>query len=344
MTRSATASKPTPTEAPYPASPSFIVLAHALTVLTTQLPKTATLVEDSTQDLCERFLKLAQDSSEQAKQVNVVADAAGSIALDNGERITLNDFTNLFSETLYDSIEKILQVSKKSMEMVYRLDEAINSLSEIEKFLGDIQKINRQANLLALNATIEASKAGKAGESFQVVASEIKNMSNDIRELSVTMQDRINTISTSVNSGYELLRDVASTDMSTNMRAKETLDQLLSNMLSQNKDFTELLAGAAAFSENLSANISSMVMGMQFQDRTKQYVENSVRLLEWIITMFESGQIPVESELTEEIQQQFTLSEFTQLFCELAGLQPSLTATANDAQSADKPDDDIELF
>ena len=54
-----------------------------------------------------------------------------------------------------------------------------DSLHRVGGVASVINGLANQTNLLALNATIEAVRAGEAGRSFSVVASEVKELSRD---------------------------------------------------------------------------------------------------------------------------------------------------------------------
>lgn len=323
----------------------MIVISRALQVLTQQLPKTAEIVEQSTQELSARFVALADGTRQQGEQVNLVVQAAGTLEMANGETISMQDFTLLFTQTLNDSIDKILSVSKHAMAMVYELDKAMLSLQEIGQFVRDIEHINKQSHLLALNAAIEASRHGKAGESFRVVADEVKGVSDQVRGLAKSMKEKIHTISASVTSGFNMLNDVATTDMSSNILAREKLQQLLECMVLQHERFSLMLRQTAAYSQEISKNISGMVVGMQFQDRTKQYIENSVRLLNLLIQVMSQtdrapSAMPTSQQLHDSIAEQFSLGEFRDLFHRLMEGEDVQQATI----AANAHDDDIEFF
>lgn len=348
-----------------------LVFAQALSTICEKLPGTAQMVESSTQDLSQRFITLAESARMQGEQVQTILNVVGSLSLENGETLKMEDFTALFAETLGGSIERILYVSKMAMSMVYRLDDAIATLDHVEGFIGSIQKINKQANLLALNATIESARAGSAGKGFGVVASEVKNVSNEISALAGTMREKISLVSQHVRSSYGILKDVATADMSSNILAKERLDQLMTSMIGRNKEVSDVLKETAETSQNLSKTISSMVMGMQFQDRTSQHIDNSVRVMRRIVetlTALQNSSLPhagAPKEIAESavssiktISDEFTLSEFRQTFLEFLQRKTLVAAAAplphaaaaggaaggqGSAPSA-AGEDDIELF
>lgn len=295
---------------------------QAMAVLIEQLPKCAKLVEESTSQLSERFVGLAQNAKIQSQQVEKVLELTQSLRI--GEQtITLDEFTGLFSKTLNDSIDKVLQVSKRAITMVYMLDDAMKSLSAIEKFVDEVQKINKQANILALNSTIEARRSGEAGKGFGVIADEMRDISQKIRTLSLQMRSEISQVTQGMRNGYGVLQEVATTDMTSNIMAKEKLDMLLGSLIAQNQEFSSILSSSAQATNDIAKHISSMVMDMQFQDRTTQYIENSVRMLCYIVNTIdhlqkECNDIPktmndADPAIANEIASQFTLSEFSQL-------------------------------
>lgn len=328
---------------------------HGLAVLKHQLPLSAQRVESSTKALSDQFLDLAKGAQFQSEQLQQIVSMAGSLQIGN-ERISIQEFTELFSGTLSDSINKILLVSKRAMTMVYMLDEAMNSLKTIETFVKDIQAINKQANLLALNATIESVRAGEAGKGFSVVANEVKTVSGQIRKLSTEMQTRIKTVSDSVRGGYDVLKEVATTDMSSNMVAQEKLSLLLDSLIKQNDEFGTVLNESARATEQISKTISNMTVGVQFQDRNSQYIDNSVQFIEQLETSISDLRresemfIPalaatdINKELSEHIAGRFRLSEFEQMFRNSLAGKPLLASEDNASAMNKTAGEDIELF
>jgi len=56
------------------------------------------------------------------------------------------------------------------------------AIEQVRRSAQDIDNIAETTNILALNATIEAMRAGEAGRTFAVVASEVKSLANDTRK------------------------------------------------------------------------------------------------------------------------------------------------------------------
>ena len=270
----------------------------ALKTLTEILPEAAQNVEKASCDLTERFKNLAYSSTMQSDMMQALVANVDTIALGD-EKITMNDFIALFSKTLDESISKLLFVSKKALAMVYNIDDAIRNLHEIGVFSKKIQDITKQSNLLALNALIEAARAGEAGKGFAVVAHEVKLLSGEIASLSENMRARTDIIMKSVVDGFEVLKEVATTDMNANIVAKDTLEALMQGLLTQNEESMKVMNQSAASSRRISHDIQGLIVDLQFQDRNTQITENSVSIIFQCLGMLEAIEQKVKSVQTD---------------------------------------------
>lgn len=258
----------------------------ALQAVAEMLPSAARTVEDASQALTERFKKLAQHSSAQSDVVQALLATIGTIPMED-KVLTLEEFTQIFRTTLDDSVVKMLSVSKKALSMVYSMEDAIKHLREIEKFSRQIQAITKQSNLLALNALIEASRAGEMGRGFGVVANEVKLLATQVAALSDNMRERTGIIMKSVLDGFNVLKEVATTDMNANILAKDTLEALLQGLIAQSRETMSVMSHSAATSREISDSIQGLIVDLQFQDRNTQVTENAVDIIGQCLKMFD---------------------------------------------------------
>lgn len=321
----------------------------ALLVVLKTLPEASQLVEKNALSLSDQFKLLAEGAKTQGDVVQQVIELANNLEYE-GQNISLLEFSQILEHALSDAVAKILYVSKMAISMVYSLDEAIESLGQIEDFTKRIQTINKQTNLLAMNAKIEAARAGEAGHGFAVVANEVRQVSKEVNALSEEMNRNITKVTRSVRKGYDTLQQVATTDMSENINAKEKLDKLVGALLKQNASFREILQGSADATRGLSSTIGGMVMTMQFQDRNSQLVQNAVNAIKEVekqIQLLERSDI-AEIDISDIIRNMisvFTLSELKAQFLEALPKDMQQIFNNSDGGTIAPPSTDaVELF
>lgn len=84
------------------------------------------------------------------------------------------------------------------LDLVDTLGQHVTSFSaameQVRRSAQDIEDIAETTNILALNATIEAMRAGDAGRTFAVVASEVKSLANDTRKATEEIASTIDAL------------------------------------------------------------------------------------------------------------------------------------------------------
>lgn len=100
------------------------------------------------------------------------------------------------------TVQQVEAESIENLANLVQLQEEADSITDIVK---TIREIAAQTNLLALNAAIEAARAGEHGRGFNVVATEVRNLSNkvsqsigEVKENIEGIVKRIEAVSTSI--------------------------------------------------------------------------------------------------------------------------------------------------
>lgn len=248
---------------------------QALTVLMTVLQDVSGLIEGNVGELSQRFNNLAATSREQTNSVQALAGNIDTVDVD-GEKVPLAYFFERLKETISELVEKIVFLSSRGVNLVYKLDDVLVELKGVQGSISSIDKINRQTNLLALNAKIEAARSGEAGRGFAVVANEVRDLASSVDRLSGNLKSQLGAIGQGIGDCYGMLQEIAAVDMSQqNLIANARISTMMQTLLRQNAELGKALESNVAASQLIADNISAAVIGMQFQDRAMQMLENA---------------------------------------------------------------------
>ena len=318
------------------------------------LKQSASEVEHSTGDLSNNFQVLAKSASQQGLVIERLINMVNFLEHHEGN-ISLSDFMKMMDTNITDTIEKIVTISENAMTLVFAMEEVVNQLEGIEEFVQQVNKINKETRMLALNATIEAARAGDAGHGFAVVATEVKQVSNQVDVMAHEMQTQINAISKTLRSSKQMLGTVAGMDLSGNITTRTKLDELMQAMLKQNERISITMHESADMINQISTQISNFTMRVQFQDRNSQIIENVINLLSTIRQYeLQPNSLPEEPQAAlEQLTQKITLSAFKNIIFTAAS-QKGLQVQASNgsmalfnsqaAQEVSTEEDDVELF
>lgn len=334
------------------------VLGRSFTTLDREIELVAKLVETSTDDLNSLFHKLVENAQLQSQGMGEIVRAASLVELGN-ETLTLQEIIAYLEEVFSEGIMNVLQLAQTAMTLVYALDDVVIDVKEVVRHIGEIEQINKQTNLLALNAKIEATRAGEAGKGFGVVADEVRQLSKDINQLAETLRSRVDAVHQGIEDGHEQLQSIASLDMSGNLKAKDRIENMMKALVDQNVEFQDKLANSAELSNKLQADMSTVIMRFQFQDKTQQQLDG-VRMTMNVLkdvshdlaeeTYTGSGLPPIndDSEMMEEwvnaVIKKCSLGEMRERFVQGMLLKPSTTSAHISTAISTDDDDNIELF
>ena len=183
-----------------------------------------------------------------AEVLFIVANALSTIGY---EKLKLDNMSKSFSSNfgqISDTMEQLAESSVRVTNNQHALNEEILNVKkisiEINSILDSIKSIADQTRMLGLNASIEAARAGEAGKGFNVVASEIRNLSQNskettlkIKELTLKIQESVDKTIDSSNSTLETTeqQSAAIEEVNASMQEVASLADELANLSDSHK-------------------------------------------------------------------------------------------------------------
>ena len=330
---------------------NYLAIDVCYEMICDMLNESAIEVEGSASSLSDHFRSLAGSAADQARILDQVVQTANQLEHKDGH-VTLDAFIHTMSANITDTIDKIISISENAMSLSFVMESVVEQLAGIEKFIGEVNKINSQTRMLALNATIEAARAGSVGAGFGVVANEVKQVSKQIDGMASAMRTQINSISKSLQQGQETLGKAAGVDMSSNIASRAELDLLMQALLNKNNHLSEIMQNSAQSVKAISSDIGRITIGVQFQDRNSQIVSNVISLIRAMRAHEKNpaaNPLPADpAAAVEAISSTVNLSLIRQRLFAVASkrgivIESALGSEATDA-AASSSGDEIELF
>ncbi len=140
---------------------------------------TAEQVTEGAKIQSEQTEETAQLMEELSVHVNEVSQVVSEVKNVSQEVISVSEMTKQCLDTLDKNAIKNIEMSHSVGTSVKALGEETANIHDI---LRMVNSINDQTELLALNASIEAARAGNFGRGFAVIATEVRNLSQQTNE------------------------------------------------------------------------------------------------------------------------------------------------------------------
>ncbi|MBF0177419.1 MAG: chemotaxis protein [Magnetococcales bacterium] len=239
------------------------------------------LVQDAIVKLTASFNGLRDQSNNQNHLVtSLTSSMEGGENADQAseegahKRINIRQFVSETDQILRSFVDHILLISRQSMEMVHRIDDLSNQMTEVVAFLHDIDAIAEQTNVLALNARIVSARAGEAGKAFAVVADQVRKLSKDSNLFSQKINQVVRRSQENIVSAKEIIEVMASKDMSFAIESKGRVDEMMDEVSKIDQFTASTLVKVSKITEHINRDVGTAVMSLQFEDMVTQLVQS----------------------------------------------------------------------
>jgi methyl-accepting chemotaxis protein len=230
------------------------------------------LVHDAVGKLNNSFGGLnSQVQNQRNMLVGLIDKISGPV--DSGEsarKPSMQEFTNETAKVLQYFIDIIVDISKRGVETVHKMDDMAGQVDGIFKLLADIKTIADQTNLLALNAAIEAARAGDQGRGFAVVADEVRKLSQHSNNFNEKIREQVETAKSTIAEVRKIVGDVASRDMSVAISTKGRVDGMLAEVHDINLFLENTLKEVSLATDSINKDVGVAVRSLQFEDIVTQ--------------------------------------------------------------------------
>ncbi|MEK3825032.1 methyl-accepting chemotaxis protein [Paenibacillus sp. FSL K6-1558] len=159
------------------------------------------------------------------------------------------------SESIRTAVGQMNSIQNTVSSLAGVIEELSKHSTDIVKMVDAISEISAQTNLLSLNAAIEAARAGEHGRGFQVVATEVRKLSEQSAQSAGEIVGLVSSIETGMRNAAHSMSVVSS-------EVQEGI-QLVNQAGSTFDHIRTSVSGVAGQAQEVSASIEQMNAGVE---------------------------------------------------------------------------------
>lgn len=240
-----------------------------------------TLISDAVVKLEESFNSL---NTQTKAQQQVVASLIEEVSDERGRgaqtgRASVREIADSMSSILEAFIDMLSQVSVQSSGVIAKMEAMTGVVNQTFSLLSNVEMITKQTNLLSLNAFIEAARSGEAGRGFQVVATEMRNLSQSSAKLNEQIRIQVEESKKIVHEARDVVHQMATRDVDSLAEAKDSSDVMFAKLAVMNEHISKNLGEVSIITKGIDRSVGMAVQSLQFEDIVGQLLSAAEREL-----------------------------------------------------------------
>ena len=254
---------------------------HKIPILNKLLQNIIVKTEGATYTLIEKFDLVATETDKATKNAKQQLESLREKSSGEGEKD--------FEEIICSSREAVTSYQKQISELISlnkdngaRLSHMGKWIEEIDKKVGSIIQLSNKNNMISINSSIMASRLGSEGNGFKVLVKEIQSLNkqmleftkdinqimNQFKQYKVTLEREWTQETGAVIERIEANQDCADKILSALVQSHELSDFI-----------TQLFHAQSDSTMRVTGSLNQIMESLQFQDITRQQIENVIKFL-----------------------------------------------------------------
>ncbi len=252
------------------------LVERQIVVSPADLERVRAIIADAAAQLAASFGRVDQLVRAQQQQVaSLLTDVGGAGETSTGA-VTVNQLAANVAETaelLGRFVALVVTLSKRSMDIFYRVDEAAERLTAAQRLLKDVRWIANQTSMVAINATIEAARLGEAGAGFAVVAGEVRHLAQRARTVSEEIGAEITGSWEAAQAARATTQENAAQDLNVLLTSRVHIEGLAEGVRALERAIGDKLAAVTGLTGDIALETGAACRSLQFEDISRQILE-----------------------------------------------------------------------
>lgn len=226
-----------------------------------------------------QFLELGEKLQDFSLRSSLISTTARNLVeLVAGSEST--ELTNRLRRLFSDMDDYLGRVSTQGVQSCNTLEQIMVQLDNVVQPLEGFQKMDKALRMLSISTKIESARLGELGAGFTTLAMDVEKLSQAVSEKSAGIMIQRQSLTQLINNNLEMVRATEAHQYADAHAILATTGNNLGTLEQVNSACSETGNQVGLISEEISADIGTVVSSMQFHDITRQQIEHVIEALE----------------------------------------------------------------